>query len=235
MEETNKMAPIQRAAESVANWYLKNPVVRALAQLIPAGAGGAIDAFVATRYEQMLENRRRLFFEELDRGERQLSPDVIESDDFLHCFDITLRSVHRSRREEKIRLLAKLLKATMIEGNAVEVDEYEELLQIVDELSVKDLKVLAALEEYEAHYYKNGRYAGERPFEGVFHQIAAKHLSVAEGQVTDDELRGIVIRFNRTGCYALMGWRNGPAKDCSLTGIYYRLKSLVQDEAGRLL
>jgi hypothetical protein len=233
-KSTSLAGDLAHRTEISAGWYLKNPVVRALAQLVPGGVGGAIDAYVAGRYDRMLEDRRRAFFESLDEGAQQLTPEVLESDDFLHRFDITLRAVHRTHRQEKIRLFARLFKSSMVDAAGVTVDEYEELLRILDELSIKDLKVLAALEEYEKRHYREGRFATEDSFEGVFQRIAAEALGLPPDELSDDELRGVVVRLNRTGCYALMGWRHGPAKDCSLTGIYRRLKQLVADESGNL-
>jgi hypothetical protein len=151
----------EKLVTKASGLYLKNPIVRSLAQLVPWGIGGAVDTLVAARYQRMVEERRRHFFEELDRGERQLTAELESSDDFLHCFAITLRAVHRTRRHEKIQLFGRLFSAAVSTDPAVSTDEYEELLSILDELSVKDLKVLMALEEYETQYYKDGRMPGD--------------------------------------------------------------------------
>jgi hypothetical protein len=62
--------------------------------------------------------------------------------------------VHRTQRQEKIRLFARLFEAANAKAEKISVDESDELLRILDELSVKDFKVLRALEEYETQYYK---------------------------------------------------------------------------------
>jgi hypothetical protein len=80
--ETDSFAPLSRS------FYLKNPIVRALAQSIPWG--GALDAAFSTYLETIIEKRRRIFFEKLDRGRIRLSEDVIRAEEFLHCFHITL-------------------------------------------------------------------------------------------------------------------------------------------------
>lgn len=112
-------------------------------------------------------------------------------------------------------------------------DEYEFLLSVVDELSLRELAVLQAIELYEERYYVGGRFAYEkRPFEGVLQAVVEEYLGLAPGDLPDEELMGIVIRLNRTGCYTMMGWRKGPAVDCRLTSIYFKLKKLILDANG---
>jgi hypothetical protein len=209
---------------------------RALAQLIPPGA--IADAILSERVQKIYEKRQRIFYDELARGKKQLTPGLIQSESFLHAYFATERAALNSHREEKIRMFARLLKAAARSGvlSSIEgVDEYEGYLSILDDLTIKEMKVLIALESYEAKYYNGPKTKRDISTEGLLLEEVARVLEIPKEQITDDELRGIVVRLNRTGCYALMGWRNGPAKDCSLTQIYYRLKSLVQDEEGNLL
>jgi hypothetical protein len=221
-------------AEALAHRYLQNPGVRALVQLVPFGVGSALETYLATRLDNIRQRRRQTFFDELAKGTVDLTPQLIENEDFLHCFVATVRAVDRTRREEKIHMFARLLSAASSGGAAPDADEYEELLGIVDQLTPNEFRVLLALEEYEATYYKDGQFHGDGR-DGVLHPIAAKHLGVPQDQLTDDELRAIVMRLNRVGCYGLFGWRQGPAKDCSLTPVYRRLKDLVADKDGTFL
>ena len=135
---------------------------------------------------------------------------------------------------QKQRLFARLLASGLEEGVFTDVDDYEDLLGVIDDLTEREFLLLLALENYERKYYENGRFASNkhRSFEGLFRQEAAQVLQVPIESLPDDELRASVIRLNRTGCYALMGWRDGPAKDCALTNRYYRLKKLITDEEG---
>jgi hypothetical protein len=141
-----------------------------------------------------------------------------------------MQAVDRTRREAKIRMFARLLTAATTQEEPHDIEAYEELLAILDQLSEKDFRVLLALEEYEATYYQEGKFKGEGRAAGLLLPIAAKHLGVSPDQLTDDELRAIVMRLNRIGCYGLFGWRKGPAHDCSLTPVYHRLKRLIADD-----
>ena len=104
------------------------------------------------------------------------------------------------------------------------------------DITVKDMMVLIALENYESRYYKDHKFnrevAQNEAFEGLFAKEVERVLGTS---VEDNELKGIVIRLNRTGCYTMMGWRNGPAKDCCLTDLYFRLKTLVQNDDGNFI
>jgi hypothetical protein len=218
--------------EAWVDRYLRNPAVRALAQLIPFGAGSAIDTFVATGFTNLRARRRKQFFTALEEGGVQLTPEIVASDDFLHCFAITVAAVDRTRREEKIRMFARLLVAATTQGEPRNIDDYEELLEILDQLSESEMRVLRALEEYEATYYESGRFKGEGRARGLLLPIAAKHLGNDPAQLSDGDLRAMVMRLNRVGLYGLFGWREGPAHDCSLTPLYFRLKRLVLDASG---
>jgi len=222
-----------RTVEGAIAGYLKQPLLRALAQMDPTNISGALDTFVAGRYEQLIQDRRRLFFEELDKG-AELSPELVKSDEFLHCFDITFRAVERTQHAEKIRRFAQLLLGSVVGGTFTDVCDYEELMKVVDELSPREFKILMALEKYEQQYYRDGQFYNRRiGFEGKLHEIVAQELGVPVSEIDDDDLRGVVVRLNRTGCYALMGWRRGPAIDCRLTGVYFRLKRILQHSEGK--
>ena len=64
-------------------------------------------------------------------------------------------------------------------------------MRILDELSIRDFRMVLAFEEYESLYYQDGHFAGDTSDEGIFQNIAAKHLGVPVGKLSDNELRGI--------------------------------------------
>lgn len=170
--------------------------------------------------------RLNKFFQALDRDEILLKDDVIQSEEFLDRLDITQRAVKRTVRTEKINAFANLLATGSLGPSAVEFSEYEMLLGILDELSLRELEVLVAIERYEEKHYRNGSFAGGRS-EWLLHAEVADVWGVEPSEVSDSELMGIVVRLERTGCYFSGGWRHGPAHDCRLTDLYWKLRRLL--------
>ncbi len=214
------------AIAKLAEAYDKNPILKALLSLVPGWS--ASDILMHARADEIRAARTRVFFDELAAGAVPLTEELVQTEDFLHCFTRTIKAVVETRRKEKIQLFGRLFNNSMSSGLVSDPEEFELLLSIVDELSCKEIAVLRAIEAYEQHYYENGRFAEQhRPHEGKLQAIIEEHLGLIPGQLPDTELLGIVIRLNRTGCYSLMGWRRGPAIDCRLTNIYSKLKSLI--------
>ena len=125
----------------------QSPVVKALLQLIPGGIGSALDAFLTDGARMMQEERLRLFFSELERGGIQLTEELIGKQEFLHCFFSTTRAVVRTTRAEKIALFARALANTTSGQGASSVDEFEEAVSILDELSLREWQALVILDE----------------------------------------------------------------------------------------
>ena len=137
--------------------YEKNPVLRGLAQLISLwslGIGSAIDAALLTKLQNIREERVRTFFDELAAGKVELNPELLESEDFLHCFFATVRAALNSKRREKIKMFARLLKSSILRNTFSNTDEYEECLGILDELYYRELLILFTLDKYESQYPK---------------------------------------------------------------------------------
>ncbi len=221
---TDSESPNPIARLSVA--YSDRPELRALLSLVPGWS--APDTLLQARAAEIRADRLRTFFDELAAGDIEFTEELVETEDFLHCYTRTVRAVENTRRREKIKLFARLLGNSMSTTLVSDPDDYEFLLSIVDELSLRELAVLQAIELYENRYYKHGKFSNEnRSHEGVLQTVVEEYLGLEEGQLPDEELMGIVIRLNRTGCYTMMGWRKGPAKDCRLTDIYFKLKELV--------
>jgi hypothetical protein len=91
--------------------YERQPIIRGLVQLVPFGIGSALDTALAVKFQEYRTDRLREFFDELGTGEVPLTPDLIESDDFLHCYFATVGAVVKSYRKEKVRYLARLLRS----------------------------------------------------------------------------------------------------------------------------
>jgi hypothetical protein len=229
MSDPGKVNAIDRLAELCEKW----PFFRALVSLMPY-TGGAADVLLQAAAAEIRADRLWTFFDELGAGKIPLTRELIETEDFLHCYTNTVRAVANTRQRDKIRLLACLLRNSLLTNLVSDPEDYEFLLSVVDELSLREFAVLRAIELYEERYYEDGKFSDkhEHVREGLLQTVVEEHLGLEPRQLPDEELSGIVIRLNRTGCYTMMGWRKGPAKDCFLTSIYFKLKKLISDVDG---
>lgn len=125
-----------------------NPIIRAVMQLVPFGIGSAADVLIVDNVERMKKERVRIFFDELARGEVALTENLIQSDDFLHSLDATMRAAFRTRREEKIRMFARLLQRGVVEGQVDSLDDYEEMVGLLDELSYREWQALLLYQQF---------------------------------------------------------------------------------------
>jgi len=224
MNDKITLNPVGRLSEI----YGDSAILRALISLLPSS--GPVSTFLQERADEIKTERLRIFFDHLAEGKIPLTEELIQTEDFLHCYTKTVRAVADTRRREKIQLFSRLFSNSMLTDLVSDPDEYEFLLSVVDDLSPKEIAVLQAIEEYENRYYNNGRFVSEQRSEGLLQPIVEEKLGLERGQLSGEKLMGIVIRLNRTGCYTMMGWRKGPAQDCRLTEIYFKLKKLVLDE-----
>ncbi len=102
--------------DDLMNLY-DQPVIRSLIQLIPCGVGSAFDFFIMNKIQDIRKERLRTFFDELGSGEIELTNNLIESEDFLHCYFATLRAALNTRRREKVRMFAGLLKSKVLSNS----------------------------------------------------------------------------------------------------------------------
>lgn len=141
--------------EQLAKRYENTRGVRALVQLIPS-VGGAIDMLVMDNLERIKAERAKTFFDELAKGDVLLTPELIQSEDFLHAYFTTARAAFNTKRREKICWFARLLLTTLDSNSLLELDdEYEEFLKVLDELSHKEVGILTTLLKYESQIQKS--------------------------------------------------------------------------------
>jgi hypothetical protein len=220
----------------LARRYERQPVVRALVQLVPFGIGSAFDTALTTRLENRRRDRARSFFDELAAGSVELSPELIKSEDFLHCYFITLRAALDSHRREKIRLMARLLRSSASGGEVRDIDDYEELLGTLDDLSYRELQVLARLDHYSAPD------ADPSHEDQIRNRRAFKAALVEQLGIADDEVPAILARLQRSGLFAVATTAVTDDGSFSISNTaalgfgelsprYYRLRELVGELA----
>jgi len=225
-----------QAANQLVQPYDRNPAVRALVQLVLPVAGSIADTLAATAWQNIRHERMRTFFDELAKGEDDLTPELIKSEDFLHCYFATVRAATNTRRREKIRLLAQLLRSAMTGEDVASVDDYEEYLGVLDDLHFRELLILVAFDGERERRHMQGPHS-EKPWlnEETLHTALNGLPDLA---VSKDDLRGVLTRLSRTGCMVRVVhtggfYTKGEESNASwqLTGTYYRLKQLLPNLA----
>src|ERR1035437_3810645 len=177
--------------------YEEHPLLKALVKSVPI-AGPFSDAMVGEAITLYTEQRLRTFYDELAEGKFTLSPDLIKSEEFLFCHFATQRAALRERRQEKVKLFARLLKPAVASGFK-NIDEYEEYMGILEELTYRELVTLITLRKFgEA----NPAMPGENDLQRAtrFGDEFCAELARKTG-IPSDEIDTTLTRLNRTGCY----------------------------------
>lgn len=130
--------------------YKKNTALRAIMQMIPCGS--ALDVVISDGITAMENKRRKAFFKALENGHISLTKEIIESEDFIHCFCITHNAVIKTRKEEKIQFFARMLQKLAENKTFTDIDDYEEILNTIQELSFREIMLLIILHSYETKY-----------------------------------------------------------------------------------
>lgn len=219
------MADDSTLARLVAR-YERQPILRGLVQLVPFGAGSAIDLALLTHFSNLREERLREFFDELAAGEVALTEEAVRSDSFLHCYFATIKAAVNSRRREKIRALGRMLTRSVIQNGIREPDIYEECLSILEELSERELRILSILDARStAHPHREDQNPLQHAAQFWDSFVAD---ACAELGIVPDELGAMLTRLARTGLYApIVGSYWDYKGEGRLTPLFHRLKELV--------
>jgi hypothetical protein len=216
----------KRSAHRLLARYEGNRVVRGLVQLIPFGVGGALDVVLTATLNGIREERSRAFFDELAKTSTTLDPAILQSEDFLHCYFSTARYALNSRRREKIEMFAKLLKASLEDSGPKDVDEYEEFVGILDELSYRELRALALMDRFSnrTRAADQNDLQWTNTFWDEFEDRVVRELDVPKNEVSD-----FMNRISRTGCYEIFtgGFLDYAGGRGKLTPTYHHLKRFV--------
>ena len=218
---------LENQAIGIADFYEQNPVIRALVKLIPGGS--ATEAAVLTQINRIREKRKRAFFDELANSDGINNPELLQSDDFLHCFFSTMRFMLNTRQEEKIRMFARLLTCTTVKNHELSnVYVYEEYLDILDELRYREFQALTILDSFSG--YARGKDQNDLQWTQQFWDDFCLQL-VKEVGILHEHIPHFLIRICRTGCYEEhLGYYDNSRGVGKLTPIFQKLKCFVQEQ-----
>jgi hypothetical protein len=176
------------------------------------------------------EDRAREFFDELDKEGAVLTPAVTESEDFIHCFVITSKAALNTRRREKIRLFARLLISSVSAKPPRDTDDYEDLVQTLDELTYTEWEALLILDKYSElrREPKQNDLQWSLTFWKNFEIEIKTRLNVR-----GDEFIFFMNRISRTGLYDQIvgGYLDYTGGVGVLTPKVFRLKHYIAEKA----
>jgi hypothetical protein len=208
--------------------FRDHPILRGLLQLIPFGVGSGLDVAIAGQLQKMREERLQTLFQELKEGERGLTTQLVQSEDFLQAYFATAGAALRTKRREKIRWFGRLLLAATGAHPGINLaDEHEEYLKILDELTYRELGILATLAQFEADHPAGIGEGDVVRAGGYWEQFSV--VVCSKFAIPRDELGAVLIRLNRTGTYqSLIAFAGGATGTGLLTPTYYRLAKLIR-------
>ena len=206
--------------------YENQRVFRSLIQLIPPGIGSALDVYLIQTLDKIKHKRLQAFFDELAKGSLINNEELLRNEDFLHCYITTVQAALKTRRREKIRMFARLLKSSLNDSGPVDIDEYEYFLNILDNLGFKEIQALIILDSFSDNFRDNtdSDLSWTSTFWDEFENKLSQQLNIPRERAADF-MNGIV----RTGCYemftgALISYSGGQGK---LTPTFTRLKEFI--------
>lgn len=128
--------------------YSENALLRTSISSIPF-IGSPFDVFLATKAQKIVNDRIMNLFNELieEMGtleDRMVDKDYINSEEFIELFTKTIETAAKTRSKEKIKLYAKLLKGAIKFQDRKKYSS-EEYLQVLSELTMKELEVAKAI------------------------------------------------------------------------------------------
>ena len=181
----------------LANRYAGHPEVRALLQLVPGW--GAADTLLQRRADEIRSDRMMTFFDALASGELELTDELIQTEDFLHCYFSTLRAALNTRQRKKIQLLASLLSSSLKPETNTGTDEFEELLAVLEAISFREFAVLCDLHRRELRY---PRKEGQNDLQvALQYWTDFKNDSVQKISIPEEAFNAFMAKLERTGLY----------------------------------
>lgn len=222
-------APNDTIIGSLAIQYSKNPAIKALLRLIPGWSSA--DGLLQTHADEIKRERLRYFFDELAKGKIPLTEDLLQSDDFLHCYFKAAQAAVKSHRREKVEMFARMLCGSLESRRFSGIEQYEELVDVLDSMSLREFAALKLLRDFEITYAAK-KYENDveriRAYWPEFKEQACRSLGIES-----DEFDPFMERLQRTGLYTRNTdafWDSSP-RFGKTTRQFEKLCSLVQEDA----
>jgi len=128
--------------------YSENALLRVTISKIPF-IGSPLDIFLTTKAQKIVNDRIMNLINELTEEmntleDKKIDRYYINSEEFIELFTKTIETAAKTRGKEKIKLYAKLLKGAIKFQDRKKYSP-EEYLQVLSELTMKELEVAKAI------------------------------------------------------------------------------------------
>jgi hypothetical protein len=203
MSEENKSI-IKQSTQKFSEHYSENPLtallLTALGIAVPQIALGkeAIDRAVS----KIQKERFQTLLDKLAKGEKLITPELVQTEEFIHSFVVVYQASMNTFQREKIRRFARIL-LSAIERDELASDKFEEYVKILESLSERELFILNTLHSLELRFGVDG--SGTKSNGEKLKQVRAELEKVLffEGISSQEELPSILYRLSGTGLYTL--------------------------------
>lgn len=177
--------------------YSGNAILRASISTIPI-IGSPLDIFLTTKAQKIINDRIMSLFNELKEElstlkDRIVDKDYINSEEFIELFMRTIEASTKTRNKEKIKLYAKLLKGAI---KFQDRDKFspEEYLQILSELTIKELEVAKAIYRQQKQERKKDETELQWALRCGWEKLIKECPSIPE-----EDFRFIFLRLEKSG------------------------------------
>ena len=194
---------MHKTKTEIESIYQENPIIRGLIASISIAKPEVciLDSIIMAKLSNIQHNRIKVFFDELGNGDIELTSETIETNEFLHCYTMTVKAFLNTYRVEKIRLLARLLKGYFVNSDFDKIDEYEEMLGIIDEMSYREIMILLKIYDIE----NETTFIDSDKNDDSIRRRRAWELALPiicdTFKVSENEMIAMLNRLYRTGCY----------------------------------
>lgn len=180
---------------------IENPVVKGftnIAKAVPSLNFGieALDTMLNNRFE----NKLKLVLDEIINGDEIITPEMLQDIDVISSFLQMMEAVKRTQVNEKIIIFARLFKNFILSENSIKQDEYEEYLNVLSELSFREIDILMTYHNHMNHCKEVSNIFESTTYQSFKCEIFSRYL------ITEAELTDILTRMQNKGlCVFYMG------------------------------
>jgi len=197
MEKSSTDKYISDKLKPAIEKYSENALLRASISAIPF-IGSPFDVFLATKAQKIVNDRIMNLFNELIEEmstleDGMVDKDYIDSEEFIELFIKTIEVSTKTRNKEKIKLYAKLLKGAIKfqDRNKYSPEEY---LQVLSELTIRELEVAKAVYKQQSQERKKD----ENEMQWIL-RCGWEELEKECPSIPEDDFRFIFLRLRKSG------------------------------------
>lgn len=204
-------------------------ILRAIAQFLPVGA--TIDILLQDYLTKIQQRRFEDLINQINKGAISIDSYEAQSDEFIHAFVRTAKAASNSFKNEKIELLGNVFVNGYKKNCFQDMDQYEEIISIIEELSIKEFHILIILDEYVSQCERKED-DNDLNWASCYFPKFIERINREMG-ISEIYLQAILKRIERTGLYAeivgtYLDYAGGKGY---LTPLYYDFKKYITLES----